>query len=96
MTKMLILFMIICIISEAIVLILKEKAWNLRYVLLSGSFPILIVSIYELRFLLYGIEGLKEHFFNPHTSHWLMVLCLTIAIINFLTYQIIMDMKKER
>lgn len=92
--KILIFFTILCIVSEAIIIICKEKAWSLRYMLFGGSFPILIYSFYSLRFLLRGIEGMQEHFSTPHISHLFITICLTIAAINFLTYQIILDLKK--
>lgn len=92
--KILIFFTILCIILEAIVIICKEKAWSLRYMLLGGSFPILIYSAYSLRFLLRGIEGMQEHFSTLHVSHLFITICLMIAVINFLTFQIILDLKK--
>ena len=63
--------------------------------LLGGSFPILIYSVYSLRFLLKGIKGIQEHFSTPHASHLLITIYLMIATINFLTYQIIINIKKE-
>lgn len=85
----------ICIFSEAIIIVFRKVAKEIRYILCIGSIPAMIFCIYNLRFMLDGISGVYHYINNPHASPILTITAVSVAIINTITFYILENNKKE-